>query len=114
MDNWPTIDPGDLRNQISILQQTPSSDASGSTVTWGPFVTAWAKIDPVRGTDVLKSGQVTTQEFLVITMWYQPGILADMQVQAPNGLYVIQSVENLLEMDIVLRLNCLALGKNDA
>jgi head-tail adaptor len=112
MDNWPTIDPGELRNQISILQPTPSSDVSGNTVVMAPFLTAYAKIDAVRGTDVLKSGQVTTQEFLVITMWYQPGVLADMQVQALNGLYVIQSVENLLEMDIVLKLNCLALGLN--
>jgi head-tail adaptor len=110
MDPWPSLDPGDLRNQISILQQTQSSDAS----VMAPFATAYAKIDPVRGTDVLKAGQVTTQEFLVISMWYQPGILADMQVQALNGLYVIQGVEDLLEMDIVLKLNCLAIGRNDA
>jgi SPP1 family predicted phage head-tail adaptor len=114
MDPWPSLDPGDLRNQISILQQTQSSDASGNTVVMAPFATAYAKIDPVRGTDVLKAGQVTTQEFLVISMWYQPGILADMQVQALNGLYVIQGVEDLLEMDIVLKLNCLAIGRNDA
>ena len=79
-----------------------------------PFVAAWAKIVIIKGTDVLKSGQVTTQEFLVVSMWWQPGVLANMQVQALNGLYVIQSVENLLEMDVVLKLNCLALASNDA
>ena len=35
-----------------------------------------------------------------------------MQVQALNGLYLIQSVENVLELDVVLNLNCLAIGKN--
>jgi hypothetical protein len=35
-----------------------------------------------------------------------------MQVQALNGLYLIQSVENVLELDVVLKLNCLAIGKN--
>ena len=35
------------------------------------------------------------------------------QVQAENGLYVIQSIDNVLEMDIVLKLCCLALGNNE-
>ena len=54
----------------------------------------------------------TTQLFLIISIWWQAGILANMQVQALNGLYLIQSVENLLELDVVLKLNCLAIGKN--
>ena len=60
-----------------------------------------------------KAGQVTTQLFLTISIWYQAGILADMQVQAMNGLYVIQSVENISELDVVLVLNCIALSQNE-
>ena len=110
---WPTLDPGEMRHEITILKQAESSDASGNTVVMAPFVTAWAKIEPVRGIDVIRSGQVTTQLFLTISIWWQAGILADMQVQALNGLYVIQSVENLLEMNQVLKLNCVALGRNE-
>jgi hypothetical protein len=62
---------------------------------------------------VIKAGQVTTQLFLTISIWYQAGILADMQVQAMNGLYVIQSVENISELDVVLVLNCVALSQNE-
>jgi site-specific DNA recombinase len=101
------------RHQIVILQQQRSSDASGSAVTMVPFVSAYAKIVVVRGTDVIKAGQVTTQLFLTISIWYQAGILADMQVQAMNGLYVIQSVENISELDVVLVLNCVALSQNE-
>jgi SPP1 family predicted phage head-tail adaptor len=111
---WPTLDSGEMRHQITILQQTKSSDASGNTVVMAPLYTGvWAKIEPVRGTDVIRSGQVTTQLFLTVSIWWQAGIMADMQVQTLNGLYVIQSVENLLEMDAVLKLNCVALGRND-
>jgi hypothetical protein len=45
-------------------------------------------------------------------MWWQAGIVANMQVQALNGLYLVQSVENIGELDVVLVLNCLAIGKN--
>ena len=110
--NWPSIDPGEMRHQITILQQQRSSDASGSAVTMVPFASAYAKIVVIRGTDVIKAGQVTTQLFLTISIWYQAGILADMQVQALNGLYVIQSVENVSELGVVLVLNCVALSQN--
>ena len=109
---WPTLDAGELRHQITILGPVPGSDASGSTVMMSPKVTAYAKIEVVRGADVVRNGQVTTQTMLVISMWYQDGIASNMQVQALNGLYLIQSVENLLELDVVLKLNCLAIGKN--
>jgi hypothetical protein len=89
---WPTLDSGEMRHQITILGQVPATDISGSTV--------------------IRSGQETTQLFLIISIWWQAGILANMQVQALNGLYLIQSVENVLELDVVLKLNCLAIGKN--
>ena len=109
---WPTLDSGEMRHQITILGQVPSLDVSGGTVAMVPLLTCYAKIEPVRGLDVIKSGQETTQLFLIISIWWQAGILANMQVQALNGLYLIQSVENLLELDVVLKLNCLAIGKN--
>ena len=109
---WPTLDSGEMRHQITILGQVPSSDISGSTVTMVPLLTCYAKIVPVRGVDVIKSGQETTQLFLTVSMWWQAGIVANMQVQALNGLYLVQSVENIGELDVVLVLNCLAIGKN--
>ena len=109
---WPTLDSGEMRHQITILMQAPSTDVSGSTVAMVPLVTCYAKIEPVRGIDVIRSGQETTQLFLIISIWWKSGILANMQVQALNGLYLIQSLENVLELDVVLKLNCLAIGKN--
>ena len=110
---WPTLDAGELRHQITILGPVPGSDASGSTVMMSPKVTAYAKIEVVRGADVVRNGQVTTQTMLVISMWYQDGIASNMQVQALNGLYVIEEIENVLEMDIVFKMNCIALGSSE-
>lgn len=112
MQGWPKIDPGQMVHQITILQQQVGTDISGAIVTWVPLVVAWAQIDPVRGTDVIKSGQDTTQLFLTVRIRWQSGILPNMRVQTLNGTYVIQAVENPGERNVILILNCLALGAN--
>jgi SPP1 family predicted phage head-tail adaptor len=109
---WPQLDPGKMVHQITILQQTTATDVSGTSIAFTPFVTTWAQIDPVRGIDVLKSGQDTTQLFLTVKIRWQAGIMANMQVQTLNGTYVIQAVENPGERNVILVLNCLALSQN--
>lgn len=111
---WPTLDAGKLRHPITIWQMSSvSGDASGTTVDPSVLTTAVASIEPVRGTDVIRSGQTTTQLFVTVKMWFQPGILPDMQVQTEGGSrYLIQSIENVLEMSVVLVLNCIGLGAN--
>lgn len=118
VDGFPLLDVGSLRHQITIQAQGPTSpptmDASGQVVAWSPFATALAAIDQVRGTDVIRGGQITTQLYLTVAMWFQPGILSNMRVISDNGsTYVVQSVENVLEMNLVLILNCVALGLNE-
>lgn len=109
---WPAVNPGELVHWVTIQHQVQSSDISGTTVIWSPLVSTWAKIDPVRGSDVLRSGQATTQLFLAVTIRWQSGILPNQRVQAKNGTYVIQAIENPGERNILLVLNCLGLGAN--
>lgn len=109
---WPAVNPGEMVHWITILQQTQSEDESGTTTIYAPFVSTWAKIEPVRGTDVIKSGQTTTQLFLTVTIRWQTGILPNMRVRSNNGTYVVQSMENPGERNVLLKLNCLALGSN--
>lgn len=116
---WPTLDAGTLRHPIKIWGTEVAGDVSGTTlepflITAGPPAPpTMASIEPVKGTDVLRSGQETTQLFLTIKMWFQPGILPNMQVETESGShYLIQSIENLSEMNVVLVLNCLGLGAN--
>jgi Phage head-tail joining protein len=97
----------------ATLASPPASDAAGALQSWNAFTQANAAIETVRGTDVIKGGQTATQLFLTVGMWYQAGINPEQRVLSDNGsLYVIQSVENILEMNVVLVLNCLALGSN--
>jgi len=115
METWPSIDPGKMRHFITIWKPRAdvSTDASGTVMVPGVVTTAPCSIDPIRGTDQIRNGQTTTQLFLTIQMWFQPGILPDMQVETESGSrYQIQSIDNVKEMNIVLTLNCIALGAN--
>ncbi|HEV8189445.1 MAG TPA: phage head closure protein [Pyrinomonadaceae bacterium] len=109
---WPKIDPGEMIHRVTILQQRGRTGVSGSGVAWVPFVTTWASIDPVRGVDVLKAGQDVTQLYLTVKIRWQSGILPNMQVQAQNGTYIIQSIENPGERNVILVLTCLGLKLN--
>lgn len=110
---WPIFDPGRMRHQIEIQKPTPGFDASGATIVWATFITAYAAIEPIRGTDVVRAGQVTTQLYTTVTMMYQPGINASFRVQSLKGTFVIQSVEVPLECDTLLILNCVELLDTD-
>ena len=106
------LDPGKMVHRVAILKQTTVTDVSGTATAWVKFVDTWAQIDPVRGSDVLKAGQDTTQLFLTVKIRWQTGILPNMRVQSLNGTYVIQAIENPGERNVILALSCLALGLN--
>jgi SPP1 family predicted phage head-tail adaptor len=110
---WPAFDPGRMVHKISIQKPTPGWDVSGPIITYETFLTTWAAIEPIRGTDVVRGGQITTQAYITITMPYQPGINASHRVSCLKGNFIIQSVENPLERDVLLVLNCVELGDKD-
>lgn len=116
-DKFPSIDPGEFRHHFTFLNQIPASDASGTSVSWSaasPPETAWGKMQMVRGTDVIKSGQDTAQVFMMLTTWYRSGSYSNKRIQTPNGSqFVIQAVENVLQMNAFMVLTCIGIGANE-
>jgi SPP1 family predicted phage head-tail adaptor len=119
-EDWPRgfpPDPGSFRHLVTFLKQMPVSDASGTSVQWfpsSPPETAWAKIETLRATDVIKSGQTVSQVYLTVTMWYRAGVESKDRIFGPNGKqYVVQAVENVLERNVYLVLTCVALAGNN-
>src|SRR5262249_1815050 len=113
MGAWPMLDPGKMVHWVTVMQETPVADISGTSTVWSSFVSCWAQIDAIRGSDVLKSGQDTTQLFLTVKIRWQTGILPKMRVQTASGsTFIIQAVENIGERNVVLVLNCIALASN--
>lgn len=118
-NGMPTLNIGAARHPITIQQQViadpPTYDPSGAVGQWQDFTSepALAAMDAVRGTDVVKGGQITTEKYMTVGMWWQPGILPNMRVVTESGsTFLIQSVDDVMEMNAVLLLNCIALGTN--
>lgn len=112
----PVINPGSMRHQISLLQLTEPDttvrDAGGVVRSWQPFLNAKAAISLYRGKELISDTQTASQSWMIIAMYYQPGVLPSQRVQALNGTYLIQAIENVLELNFILELLCLAIGDN--
>ena len=115
--SYPTCDPGDFRHLITLLEPTTGTDESGTTVSYEPGtppITAFAKIDYLRGTEMIKAGQDVSQTYLKITAWYRPEFSATSRIRTASGShYRIQAVENVHEMSVFMVLTCLGIGTND-
>jgi hypothetical protein len=117
MSSWPAVNPGRLRHQITIWRPKTVAGVSGSKTSYELFITAYAEIDPAyaasgqkpRTPDVSATGQITSRLTVPITMNWEAGIEANMQVQTAGGMYVIESVVNVGELNVTLILMCLAL-----
>lgn len=106
---------GALRHQVLIQHKgqtsPPTYNAAGPVLQWLTILTTRAAIEPERSGDRLANGQGVTMTYIPITIRYAPGITANMRVIAPDGItYVIQGIVNFGLRNILLELQCLALG----
>lgn len=108
------INPGQFRHHITILEPVYGTDATGVVVSYAPStppVTAWAKIEGLRAEDQIKSGQDISKVQLRITVRYNKCFTPAKRIQKWNGnQYVINGVENVLEMDAYMILTCEGIG----
>jgi SPP1 family predicted phage head-tail adaptor len=107
---WPTLNSGDLRHRVTVLEETVIANAAGTDTVLSPVISAWAKIEPMKGTDVLRSGQNITQLPVIVSMYYDARVQPKMQLQALNGRYAIQAIRNVLDLNTVMELTCLAIA----
>ena len=87
-----------------------TANAAGTDTVLSPVISAWARIEPMKGTDTIRSGQNITQLPVIVSMYYDARVQSRMQIQTLNGLYVIQSIRNVLELNAVMELTCLAIA----
>lgn len=113
----PAIDPGRMRHPITIRYRAAASppEINEGGVVLSPvtlYVGVMAAMETVRGTDVIKDGQTTSQLQIAFGMWHRPGIVGGMEVVKGNSTYVIQETDDVDGFGLVLVLICLGLGTN--
>ena len=88
-------------------------NAAGTDTALVPVISAWAKLEPMKGTDVIRSGQNITQLPVMVSMYYDARVQPNMQLQTLNGRYAIQAIRNVLELNAVMELTCLAIAGSE-
>ncbi len=123
----PVINIGAMRHSITVQAFGPTSpptyNDSGPVYAWTDFATevraaigAQSSGAARSGQDVIREDQTATQLFLQVAVWASAvvGVLPSMRVISDNGsTYVIQTVEDVLDMGVVVVLTCLGIGAND-
>jgi head-tail adaptor len=111
------INPADLRHQITFLEQSTAVDASGVGIVYAPGIppdVAWAKMQAIKAADVIKGGSDVSQVRMTVTIRYRPRRVPSMRFQTANGsVYVIEAIENVLEMNALLVMTCLGIGASE-
>lgn len=115
---YPSVDPGDLRHPITWLFQTTGTDSSGVSITWQPStppVISWAKIDPMNARDLIRGGQTVSEVVTIVTVRFDPTIVATSRFQTEWGSqFVVEGVNDLQNRHVLMELTCLgiSLGAN--
>lgn len=69
------IDPGRLRERVTIQRATETRNSIGETVqTWGTYVERYASVEGLSSREVLQSGQQQTEMTHRVRMRYVDGL----------------------------------------
>jgi SPP1 family predicted phage head-tail adaptor len=75
------IDPGRLRERITIQQATEVRNRLGETTqTWDTYVERWASVEGLSGREVLLSGQQQTEVTHRVRLRYVDGLSQQMRI----------------------------------
>jgi len=75
------IDPGRLRERVTIQQATETRNRMGETTqTWGTYAERWASVEGLSGREVLLSGQQQTEVTHRVRLRYVDGMTGQMRI----------------------------------
>jgi SPP1 family predicted phage head-tail adaptor len=108
------INPGQMRHLITLLEPSTITGAAGAVTTYSPGIPPvqfYAKIECAGNEEVIRAGQDVTKSHIKVTARYNVLISSQKHIETPSGArYVIQTVEDLLEMRAYMELICEGVG----
>jgi SPP1 family predicted phage head-tail adaptor len=108
------VDPGELRDQIQIQQQTTAQDDFGQPQsTWTTVLTAMSKIASITMAERFQTAQFVAQISHRITLrWPGAGVTIQggMRVMFGTRIFQLQEVDNVEERNVTLHLLCLEIN----
>lgn len=87
------IDPGKLRERVTVQQASESRNAIGETVlAWSTFATVWASVEGVSSREALDAGKIDVQISHRVRMRYLSGMTQNMRLSWRNRTLEIVSL----------------------
>lgn len=87
------IDPGRLRERITIQQATETRNALGESVqSWETFAERWASVEGLSGREVLLTGQQQTEVTHRVRLRYTDGFTSTMRILWRNRVLEITAL----------------------
>lgn len=101
-----SVSVADLRHRVTLEQAVLTSDgAGGSTITWSPLKTIWAKIKPITGRETFERHKSETAMTHKITLRYDGTPAPGMRLTKETRCFRILSVIDLDEKNRWLQLD---------
>jgi SPP1 family predicted phage head-tail adaptor len=98
---------GRLRHRVTLKSNSPSVDEYGDeSESWGTEGTVWARIEPLRGQELLLAQQVNAELSHRVTIRYYSGCSPQWRVYFGNRTLEIVSVRDPEERNIKMELLC--------
>jgi SPP1 family predicted phage head-tail adaptor len=108
---------GKLRHEVVIEEATRAADAYGQqNPTWSTFASTYARIEHLRGNELLVAKQVNGDIDTKITIRWVSGVRTDMRIQGTHDgasrYYNIININTLNEIEETLEIMCKRLEDN--
>ena len=101
---------GELRSRVTLQQESRVADGGGGfSNTWTNLAsspTVWARIEPLRGREVLQAMQLQSPVTHRVTLRYRGDVRAGMRLVAGARAFNIRAAINLEERGRWLELLC--------
>lgn len=98
---------GHMRHQIQLQKPTNTVDAGGGiTESYTTLVNLFAMIEPKRGNESLRQGQVKEQTTHLFTIRYRKDIGTNFRILFNDDFYNIKYIKNIDHRNRYLELEC--------
>ena len=102
---------GELRQSVQLARASATVDSFGQKLTtWPVYLTAHAKIENLSGQELFQGDEFTSADQVRVTIrWPGAGypVHTGDRIFFGSHIYVVQVIDNVLERNRVVKLNCL-------
>lgn len=102
---------GSMNAWITLLAPGART-TDGGQANPSPVISTWASIRAMSGQELYKAQQIVPQVTHLVTVPYQPGIAAAMEINYQDRIFQIEAVQDPDERQVELRLLCIERNQN--